>query len=99
MIKVIVGFKKKKSANIEPVLMKLRSNAMTYPGLVSTESLVKQEDDSIVVFSNVWDNTNSWKKWYESKLSQSLFNEIEPLLEEKPRVNIYHIIPEADWTQ
>ena len=93
MIKVIIGFKVKKNANIEPVLKKIRSNAVTYAGYVSAENLVKQEDDSIIIMITIWGRTSDFKVWHTSKLSQSLYKEIEPLLEEKPRINIYNIMP------
>ena len=90
MIKAVVGFKIKEKANIEPVLKKTRANAMTYAGYLRAENLVKQEGDSIIILTTMWDKDSNFKAWHESKLSQSLYNEIELLLEEKPRVNIYY---------
>ena len=85
------SFKKKKDANIESILAKLRSNAMTYQGFVSNENLVKQEDESIVVMTSVWDRNIDWSAWFTSKLCANLIRELEPLLEEPPRVNIYSV--------
>ena len=90
MIKAVVGFKIKENANIEPVLKKTRANAMTYAGYLRTEDSGKQGGDSIIILTTIWDKDSNFKAWHESKLSQSLYNEIEPLLEEKPRVNIYY---------
>jgi len=39
MIKVIEGYELKKGADIQPLFLKLRSCAMTFPGFVSAEHI------------------------------------------------------------
>ena len=47
MIKVVTGHKVKEGADIQPILLKLRSHAMQYPGYVSAENLLGEKDSSI----------------------------------------------------
>ncbi len=39
MIKVIVGYELKEEANIQHILLKLRSYALTFPGFISAEHI------------------------------------------------------------
>ncbi len=55
MIKGVVGYKVKSYKNLEPILMKIRSHAMQYPGFVSAESLVSEVDSSVVVMMSTWE--------------------------------------------
>jgi hypothetical protein len=45
MIKGIIGYKVVSYKDVEPILMKLRSHAMQYPGFVSAENLVSDKDN------------------------------------------------------
>ena len=55
MIKVINGYKLKQGADLQPVLLKLREHAMSYPGYVGAENLVSDKDPSIVAIITTWD--------------------------------------------
>ena len=44
MIKVIVGYRVKAGKDIRPLLLKLRMNAMQYPGFVGAENLTHRRD-------------------------------------------------------
>ena len=97
MIKVVIGYKLKSGANIQPILLKLRSYAMTYPGFVGAENLLSEQDVSIVATVSTWEKVENWSLWEGSKISQEILREAEALLVEEPRVTIYRIMPTVRW--
>ena len=98
MVKVIVGYELKKGADIQPVLLKLRSYAMTFPGFVSAEYIRNMKDTSIVALLYNWERIENWEAWEISKLRQQMLREAEVLLLSKPRITIYEVIPVSGWT-
>ena len=72
MIKVIVGYKLKEGADFGPILRKLRSQAMHYPGFVSAENLLSQKDYHIVALESTWENIKDWREWEKSKIRQDI---------------------------
>jgi len=97
MVKVIIGFKLKSGASIQPMLLKLRSAVMTYPGFVGAENLLSEQDSSIVTIITTWDKIENWRLWETSRTRQELLRETEPLLAEEPKVTIYRIMPTTSW--
>ncbi len=97
MIKVIIGCKLKEGADIQPILLKLRSHAMQYPGYVSAENLLGEKDSSIVILISTWEKAEDWRLWEKSKIRAELYQQAETLLEEEPKVTIYRIVPVQRW--
>jgi len=97
MIKGIIGYKVKNYKDIEPILMKLRSHAMQYPGFVSAENLVSDVDSSVVVMTSTWETLENWRTWLKSRITQNLLRQDKELAMEKPRVTAYRIMPTAEW--
>ena len=97
MIKGIIGYKVKNYKDIEPVLLKLRSHAMQYPGFVSAENLVSDVDSSVVVMTSTWETLENWRTWLKSRITQNLLRQDKELAMEKPRVTAYRIMPTAEW--
>jgi len=97
MIKVIIGYKLREGANIQPILLKLRSHAMTYSGFVGAENLLSEQDVSIAAIITTWEGVEDWRLWEGSKISQEILREAEALLVEEPRVTIYRIMPTVRW--
>jgi antibiotic biosynthesis monooxygenase (ABM) superfamily enzyme len=93
MIKVIVGYKAKDINEIEPILLTIRSQAMTYPGFVRSEILVSDNDASLIAVEKTWDKTEDWIAWEKSTLRQSLIRDASKFLSEEPRVTVYRIMP------
>ncbi len=98
MIKVIVGYRLKRGADILPILLKLRAGAMQYPGFVGAENLLSEEDSSIVTIITTWDKVENWRVFEDSKIRQEILREAEALLVEEPRVMIYRIMPTVRWS-
>ena len=97
MIKVIVGYRVKTGADIKPLLLKLRMDAMQYPGFVGAENMVSRRDISIVLVISTWERPENWIAWEKSKLRAELLNEFEPLVEDQTRVELYDIMPTTRW--
>jgi heme-degrading monooxygenase HmoA len=100
MIKVIRGYKLKKRADIQPMLLKLRSNALTYPGFVGGENLVSEQNSRIVAMLSTWENAEQWRLWETSTIVQETLIGINLLIIGKPRVTVYKIMPTTkaiDW--
>jgi heme oxygenase (mycobilin-producing) len=97
MVKGIIGYKVQNYRDLEPILLKLRSHAMQYPGFVSAENLVSDVDSSVVVVISTWVTIEDWKSWVKSRITQDLLRQAEALLKEKSRITAYRIMPTAEW--
>ena len=97
MIKVINGYKLKRGADLQPVLLKLREHAMSFPGYLGADNLVNDKDSSIVAIITTWESVEQWRDWQESRRRGEIMKEAEPLLEEELRVSIYRVLSTARW--
>jgi len=97
MIKVIVGYKVKIGEDIEPILLKLRSNAMTYPGFVGEQILINEKNIYIVVVVSTWVKAEDWRVWEESTIRKELLKQAKALLVDETRVTIWRIMPTVRW--
>ncbi len=93
MIRVIEGHRVKPGADIQPIFLKFRGNAMQYPGFMSAENLVSQRNASIVLFMSTWDAVENWRLWEKSSVRTKLYQEAEELLADEPRVSIFTLAP------
>lgn len=93
MIKVIKGYRLKKGVDMQSIFLKLRSNALTYPGYVGGENLISEQNNRIVAMLSTWENAEQWGLWETSMTVQEILKGIEPLIIGKPRVTVYKIMP------
>jgi antibiotic biosynthesis monooxygenase (ABM) superfamily enzyme len=98
MIKVIEGYDLKRGADIQPLFLKLRSCAMTFPGFISAEHISSVKGTSISALLYDWERLDNWKAWEVSKLRQQLLQEAEAIFVSKPRITIYEVVPTSAWT-
>jgi len=98
MIKVIEGYELKKGADIQPIFLKLRSYAMTFPGFVSVEHIRSAKGTVIAALLYNWEGLQNWQAWESSKLRQQILQEADELLASEPRITIYEVIPTSAWT-
>lgn len=98
MIKVIVGYELKEGADIQPILLKLRSYALTFPGFISSEHIRSVKDTAIVALLYNWERLENWEAWASSKISQQILQEAKALLASEPRITVYNIMPASAWT-
>ncbi len=92
MIKVIIERHLKKGEDISPLLHELRAAAMRHPGYVTGESLVNTEDSSIITVISTWRSLEDWKGWQTSQTRARLYQQLEPLVVEKPEIRTYRIM-------
>lgn len=83
--------------DLEPILLQLRSHAMQYPGFLSAENLVSDEDFSIVLMISTWEKIENWKTWVESRRTQDLIRQAKEVVIESARITTYRIMPTVDW--
>jgi len=98
MIKGIVGYRVRKDTDLEPILLKLKSHAAQYQGFKGMENLVSEQNASVLAIVSTWENTEDWKSWAQSTITQELFRQAEMLLTEEPRVTTYRMMmPAPMW--
>jgi len=99
MIKGIIGYKVLRYKDVEPILMKLRSHAMQYPGFVSAENLVSEEDLSVVMMITTWETIETWRGWTESKITKDLLQQAKEVAMGTARLTAYRTMPTTEWRQ
>jgi antibiotic biosynthesis monooxygenase (ABM) superfamily enzyme len=97
MIKGIIGYKVLSYKDVEPILMKLRSHAMQYPGFVGAENLISEEDLSVVIMISTWETIKNWKTWVDSRRTQDLLKEAKSVIMGTARVTAYRSMPTVEW--
>lgn len=98
MIKVIEGYEMKKGVDIQPLFLKLRSYAMTFPGFISVEHIRSVRGTPIAALLYNWEGLDSWRAWDSSKLRQQILQEAQTLLASEPRITLYEVVPTSAWT-
>jgi len=97
VVYIIVGYKLKSGADIQPILRKLMSNAVTHPGFVKAENLISTKDKTIAVIIYTWDKIEDWHVWEQSTIRQKIIQQADTLLLEQPRVTMYQVMPTTEW--
>ena len=97
MVKGIIGYRVLIYKDLEPILMQLRSHAMQYPGFLSAENLVSQEDLSVVVMLSTWETIENWRTWVESKRTRDLLKQAKAMVLEAARITTYRTMPTKEW--
>ncbi len=98
MIKVIEGYELKKDTDIQPLFVKLRSYATTFPGFISAEYIKSVKGNPIAALLYNWEGLEHWEAWKSSKLRQQILQEEQALFVSNPRITIYEVIPTSGWT-
>jgi heme-degrading monooxygenase HmoA len=97
MIKGVIGYKVVSYKDVEPILMKLRSYAMQYPGFVGAENLVSEEDYSVVVMMSTWETMEQWRAWSESRITKDLLKQAKGVAVGAARITTYRTMPTIEW--
>jgi antibiotic biosynthesis monooxygenase (ABM) superfamily enzyme len=97
MIKGIIGYKVLRYEDLAPILMKLRSHAMQYPGFVGAENLVSEEDLSVVMMTVTWQTIENWRTWAESNITRDLLRQAKEVTVGTARLTAYRIMPTTEW--
>jgi len=97
MVKGIIGYKALSYKDVEPILMKLRSYAMQYPGFINAENLVSEKDHSVVVMTSTWETIGDWRTWMGSRETRDLLRQARAAVMGAPRIAAYMIMPTVEW--
>ena len=73
------------------LLNKLRIHAMDQPGYVSGETLVNHYDERSVTVISTWQSIDDWIRWEESDERATNEAELESLLEEPTKFEVYDL--------
>jgi heme-degrading monooxygenase HmoA len=92
MVRITVERKLKKGADIGPLVLKLRTAAISQRGHISSETLIGSEDRSTIMVISTWDSIEDWKSWENSAKRADIEKTIEPLLTEKPVIKAYEMM-------
>lgn len=94
MIRIVVErhLKEGKRGDLMPLLRELRAAALHHPGYVTGETLGSTEDPSAILVMSTWRSLDDWKAWEKSEPRIKLYEKIESLLVEKPRVSVYQVM-------
>ena len=93
MIKIMIERHAKPDAELSPLLQELRAALVWhYQGYVTGETLVNAEDRSIILTIGTWRNIEDWKRWEKSETRARITKQIEPLLQEKPKIKIFELM-------
>ena len=94
MVRIVVErhLKEGKKGDLLPLLRELRAAALHHPGYVTGETLASTEDLSIILVLSTWHSLEDWKAWEKSEPRIKIYEKIELLLVEKPKVSIYQVM-------
>jgi len=82
-------------AELESLLVELRTKAVQQRGYVSGETLRSVDDPSLWLVLSTWLDANLWKAWEASRERQEVTKKIEPLLAAPEKVSSFSFIWEA----
>jgi heme-degrading monooxygenase HmoA len=72
-----------------PLLLDLRSRAITQPGYISGETLRNVNDPEDYVAISSWKSVSDWKAWEASKERGEIQSRIDPLVDGKTEYGVY----------
>jgi len=100
MIRVIIDRRAKVGEDLSALLVELRVAAIVhFPGYIGGETLVNTEDSSNIVVISTWRSIEDWKRWAKSETRTKLYQRIEPLLQQKPKVRTFCIMATEQTVQ
>ena len=73
------------------LLNKIRGTAMHQNGYVSGETLVNHYDDRSITVISTWQSVDDWIRWEESDERAANEAELESLLEEPTKFEVYDV--------
>ncbi len=73
------------------LLKTFRRHAMAQPGYISGETLINHYDRRSITVVSTWARIDDWVRWQESEARAANEAELEKLLEEPTRFEIYDL--------
>ena len=84
-------FVKEKADEISPLMVKLRSHALTQTGYISGESLkcIDPPGENEYLVRSTWRSVEDWKNWLNSEERAAIQQKIDTITQEKTEYRIY----------
>ena len=73
------------------MLNDIRSMAIRQPGYISGETLVNHYDNRNIAVVSSWNSLEEWIQWQESNQRETIEAQLEDLLEESTKYEIYDV--------
>ena len=91
-VKVLIKRKvpKGKEAELVKLITQLRSLATMQPGYISGETLRNMDDREEYLVISLWQSADDWKLWESSKERARIQAEIDAVLGENTRYEVYY---------
>jgi heme-degrading monooxygenase HmoA len=101
MVRVIIErrFRAGKEAELENLLVELRSRATAQPGYVSGETLRSLDDPSLWVVLSTWLDVSLWKAWEASRERREVEDEIGRIASAPAKVSAFSFVWKACWPE
>ena len=81
-----------KEAEIENLLIELRTKAMQQRGFVSGETLKSVDDPMLWLVVSTWADDEMWREWENSPVRQGIMDKMEPLMFEPEKISVFKYI-------
>jgi heme oxygenase (mycobilin-producing) len=98
MIKVVIERQLKNGKDIGRLLLELQMIAVQQKGHVCNEVWADIGNDRHITVLSTWQSLEDWKTWESSKDRAKILSRIEPLLDQKTKIDIYDIMSPSDFT-
>ncbi|MBF0240418.1 MAG: antibiotic biosynthesis monooxygenase [SAR324 cluster bacterium] len=91
-VKIIIlrRVNKEQEEAMRPLLLKMRSMAMTQPGYISGETLINFDDPEEHLVISTWKTLDDWNKWLESPARGDLQHKVDEALGRETLYQIYY---------
>ncbi|MBW1867150.1 MAG: antibiotic biosynthesis monooxygenase [Deltaproteobacteria bacterium] len=85
--------KKAAELYLAPLIVKLRSLATIQPGYISGQTFSCLSNPCEYLVLSTWNSLDDWNRWFKSDHRKALQKQIDELLGEKTRYQIYEPLP------
>jgi heme-degrading monooxygenase HmoA len=101
MVKVIIErhCQTGKEAELENLLVELRSKAMAQPGYVSGETLRSIDDPSLWIVLSTWLDASLWKAWEVNPERKEIEDRMARVASGPAKVSAYTFVWRAFWSE
>ncbi|MCG8526026.1 MAG: antibiotic biosynthesis monooxygenase [Opitutales bacterium] len=79
-----------KSNDLKPLLLEMRSLAMSQPGYVSGETLMNADDPEEYIVISTWSNEDNWNEWLKNEVRMDIQDRIDQLLGRRTMYQVYY---------
>lgn len=94
MVRVIIERRCRpdKEAEIQNILIELRTEAMQQRGFISGETLKSVDDPMLWLVISTWTDYEMWKEWENSPVRQRIMDKMETFMFEPEKISIFSFI-------